>query len=1139
MGTHALGGRRAAFRLVLTALTALAAVIGTSIATALPASAAGTLVSISVTPTLVNVPLGETQQFTATGTYLGGSTANITDSVTWASSVTADATVSATGDATAVATGASTISAKSGLITGTAVLTVIPAVLLTISVTPTVENLPVGESQQYTATGTYSSGSTVNLTDLATWSSTETNYATVSNASGSQGDVTGVATGASTISAAYDSITGESLVTVISAALLTIAVSPLTANIAAGDSEQFTATGTYSNGSSANITDSVTWSTSSSTYATVSNTSGTEGEVTAVATGAATITATDPSDSLIFGSSAVTVLPAVLLSISVSPPLVNVPAGETQQFSATGTYSNGTTENLTDTATWASSVTSDVTISNAAGSQGLATAVTTGGSTVSATDGLISGTAVVTVLPAVLVAITVSPLTQNLPVGESQQFTATGDFSDGSTENLTDTVTWSSTATNDVSVSNASGSQGYATAVATGAATIEATDGDIFGAAEVTVLPAVLIGITVSPGAVNVPLGDSQQFTATGDLSDGSTENLTDTVTWSTSASTVASVSNAAGSQGDATAVGTGASDITATDGAITGFGVITVLPAELVTIDVSPTASNLPAGETEKFHATGIYTDGTTQDLSDVVTWSSSETQYATVSNAAGTQGEVTAVATGASTISATDGSITGEALVTILPAVLVAITVSPPLANVPVGETQDFTAVGQYSDGTTQNLTKTVTWSSSATNDVSISNSAGSQGVATALATGAATIEAADGAITGVAEVTVLPAVLLAIEVNPGATNLPVGETEQFSAIGEYSDGSQQDLTDSVTWSSLETDYVTVSNAKHEQGVVTAVAVGASTITATDPTTGIFGTSVVTVLPAVLLSISVTPAVGNIPVGETDQYTATGIYSDGTQQNLTDSVTWSTSSSTYLTVSNASGSQGEVTAVATGAGTVTATDPSSGIFGVAAVTILPAVLVTIEVSPPFADVTVGATQALTATGIYSDGSTESLTDLVTWSSSETKYATVSNASGAQGVVTGVADGASTITATDESSGIFGVAVVTVLPVGTSTSITISPNTGPIRTHVTVTGSGFTPGDSIKILYLTSSTGAAHPKYHVCFATVLSNGTFTCMGKIRGTKASGEIGPHTVEAKIRHTTTVVTSTIFTLTPNT
>ena len=52
---------------------------------------------------------------------------------------------------------------------------------------------------------------------------------------------------------------------------------------------------------------------------------------------------------------------------------------------------------------------------------------------------------------------------------------------------------------------------------------------------------------------------------------------------------------------------------------------------------------------------------------------------------------------------------------------------------------------------------------------------------------------------------------------------------------------------------------------------------------ITATDPTTSIEGVAAVTVLPAVLLAVTVSPLVASIPVGETEQFTATGHYSDG----------------------------------------------------------------------------------------------------------------------------------------------------------------------------------------------------------------------------------------------------------------
>ena len=131
--------------------------------------------------------------------------------------------------------------------------------------------------------------------------------------------------------------------------------------------------------------------------------------------------------------------------------------------------------------------------------------------------------------------------------------------------------------------------------------------------------------------------------------------------------------------------------------------------------------------------------------------------------------------------------------------------------------------------------------------------------------------------------AAVTVLPAVLLAVTVSPLVASIPVGETEQFTATGHYSDGSTQDLTDSVTWASSSSGTATVSNTAGSQGEVTAVADGATTITATDPTTSIEGVSAVTVLPAVLLAVTVSPLVASIPVGETEQFTATGHYSDG----------------------------------------------------------------------------------------------------------------------------------------------------------------------------------------------------------------------------------------------------------------
>src|SRR5208283_5476847 len=135
-------------------------------------------------------------------------------------------------------------------------------------------------------------------------------------------------------------------------------------------------------------------------------------------------------------------------------------------------------QNLTGTATWISSVASVATIS----SSGLASAVAAGSTTIQATSGSISGSAGLTVTAPTLVSIAVTPTSTSLTVGQQQQFTATGTYSDGSQQNLTSTATWTSGSTSVATIS----AGGLATAVAAGSTTIKATSGSINGSASLT-----------------------------------------------------------------------------------------------------------------------------------------------------------------------------------------------------------------------------------------------------------------------------------------------------------------------------------------------------------------------------------------------------------------------------------------------------------------------------------------------------------------------------------------------------------------------------------------------------------------------------------------------------------------------------
>jgi hypothetical protein len=89
---------------------------------------------------------------------------------------------------------------------------------------------------------------------------------------------------------------------------------------------------------------------------------------------------------------------ATLVSIAVTPAAPSIANGLTQQFTATGLYSDASTQDLTAEATWDSSDDAVATVSDT----GLATAASVGSATVSATSGAVSGNATLTVIPAPL-----------------------------------------------------------------------------------------------------------------------------------------------------------------------------------------------------------------------------------------------------------------------------------------------------------------------------------------------------------------------------------------------------------------------------------------------------------------------------------------------------------------------------------------------------------------------------------------------------------------------------------------------------------------------------------------------------------------------------------------------------------------
>jgi 6-phosphogluconolactonase (cycloisomerase 2 family) len=244
-----------------------------------------------------------------------------------------------------------------------------------------------------------------------------------------------------------------------------------------------------------------------------------------------------------------------------------------------------------------------------------------------------------------------------------------------------------------------------------------------------------------------------------------------------------------------------------------------------------------------------------------------------------------------------------------------------------------------------------------------------------------------------------------LSSITVAPPSATVAAGLTLQFTATGVYSDGTQKDLSSTVTWTSGDTTKATVSPTT---GLVTGVAAGTSTITATSGS--VTGSDALTVTQPNLLSITVAPPSGTtaaVAAGLTLQFTATGVYSDGTQRDLSSTVTWKSSDQSKAIVSITTGL---VTGVAAGTSTIIATFTSAtaaSVVGQDTLTVAPPNLLSVVISPNGPTIAVSKTVQFKAVASYTDGTTSPLA--ATWASSVPTIASIDSTTGlATGVLTG-----------------------------------------------------------------------------------------------------------------------------------
>lgn len=303
----------------------------------------------------------------------------------------------------------------------------------------------------------------------------------------------------------------------------------------------------------------------------------------------------------------------------------------------------------------------------------------------------------------------------------------------------------------------------------------------------------------------------------------------------------------------------------------------VATTPVTLQELLLSPGRLQLPGGVERSLTARGLYSDGQVKDLTDQVQWSSSQPGVASVD----ADGRLRAQTAGQTQVQATLEDLSADAEVQVTGAQLRQLEVTPGHARVASGLSLQLTARGLFSDGTVHDLTDQVQW----TGPVS------STGRLTAGNPGALQVEASLHGVTGLAHIEVTSAVLESLQVKGGT--LALGRSLELQATGLFSDQTQLDLTDQVSWTSLTPDVVSLSANR-----ATGLQVGDATVQAS--LTGITGQAAVTVTAARLVSLEITPLEPLLGPDSSLQLTATGVFSDGTRQVLTDTVWWRSDSNT-----------------------------------------------------------------------------------------------------------------------------------------------------------------------------------------------------------------------------------------------
>lgn len=520
------------------------------------------LTSIAISADYSAIAAHTSTRLTATGNYAGLFSRDITSQVIWASDTPAVAGFNTPADparVTGQSPGTAVLTATLGGVSSTFTLTVSPATVTSLTITPDNAALSKGTSRQFSVSGALSDGKNQDLTFDADWLSSAPAVATISTGPASKGLVQAVAEGTTTLTAtfAFNGVSSSTLLTVTAPALQAITISPANPTMLSLAKTRFTATGSYSDGSNADITSQAVWSSTNTGIATVT----TSGVAKTLTPGTVSISARLDGVS---GTTSVKITGGILTGITISPLSLKLVRDTTSRISASGSFGNGSTRDITAAVDWAVTNAASATVTTPEGNLAwLKPVAVTSGTTVTAKAGSKSAESSLTVIAPQLVSIAIAPTVMELTAGSNDQLRVNALFNDGSRQDVTLDTLWTSDAAATAAVGNSGITKGRVSGVAAGPAIISATYGGFTAKSALTVRTRILRELTVT-GTSSAGIGNQVAFTATAFYSDGTSKDVTDRTNWSIDKTNVATLADSVNQPGQIVMVDGGLATLTA-----------------------------------------------------------------------------------------------------------------------------------------------------------------------------------------------------------------------------------------------------------------------------------------------------------------------------------------------------------------------------------------------------------------------------------------------------------------------------------------------------------------------------------------------------------------------------------------------